>query len=115
MIVAMIAVRMVQMPVHKVIDVITVWYRRMSTVRSVYVTGVVAFAVVRDATVGIDVGHGDAVFIVVIFMGAVQVPVVQVTDVVTVLHGDVTAAGAVRVVVVLVDFVRHVQGLQFQV
>ncbi len=46
-------------------------------------------------------------FVVVAFMGAVQVPVVQVPDMVLVLNGYVSAARAVLVVVVFVDGVGH--------
>jgi len=50
-VVTVIPVGMVQVPVHQVVDVITVRYRRMPTVRTVNMIFIVAFAVMGDAPV----------------------------------------------------------------
>ena len=55
MVIAVITMGMMQVPVHQVIYVIAVGYRRVSTVRAVDVACVVSLALVRGATVGIDV------------------------------------------------------------
>ncbi len=106
-VVAVIPVGMMQVPFHQVIDVITVRYGRMSTVRAVNVVFVMTLAVVDDAPVRVDVRNRYDMLVVVIFMGAVQVPVVQVSNMVPVLNGHVTAVRAVLVGVVFVDGVGH--------
>ena len=102
---------MMQVPVDQVVDVITVRHRRMPAVRAVNVVRFVALAVVGDATVGVNARDLDDVLVVVVFMGAVKVPVMQIADMVSVLHGNVAAVRAVLMVVVFVDFVAHVSGL----
>ena len=114
-VVTVIPVGMMQVPFHQVIDVIAVGHGRMTTVRAVNVIFVVALAVVSDASVGVGVRDRDDMFVVVVFMGAVQVPVVQISDVVPVLDGYVTAVRAVLVVVVFVDGVGHDPNLPDQV
>jgi hypothetical protein len=54
-VVTVIPVGMMQVPVHQVIDMITMRHYRMPTVRAVNVIFVVAFAVVGDAPVGVGV------------------------------------------------------------
>ena len=110
-VVTVLAVRVMQVSVHQVIDVITVRYRRMPTVRAVDVICVVALAVVSHAAVGVGARDLDGVFVVVVFMGAVKVPVVQVPHMVSVLDGNVATVRAVLVRVVLVDIVCHVSDL----
>ncbi len=95
------------MSVHKVVDVIAMWHGRVTAVRSVHMIRIMSFAVMRHAAIRIYVGHVNSVFVVVVFVSTVQVPVVQVSHVVAVLNGDVAAARAVLVIVVLMDFVRH--------
>lgn len=107
MIVAMIAVRVVQVSVHQVIDVVAVRDRRMSAARPVDVFLVVTRTHVSDATVGVSTADLDRMFVVVILVGAVEVTVVKVADVVSVLNRHVTAARAMLVVVIFVNFVRH--------
>ncbi len=106
-VVTVIPVGMVQMPVDQVIDMIIVRYRRMTTVRAMNVVFVVALAFVGDAAVGVGVRDRDDVFVIVIFMGAVQVPVVQVSHMVPVPDRDVTAVRTVLMRVIFVDGVGH--------
>ena len=98
---------MVKVPSHEVIDVIAVRHSRMSAVRSVNVYCVVAIAVVSDAPVRICARDLDDMLVVVVFMGAMKVPVVKVSHMVPVPNRYVTAARAMIVFVVFVDGVGH--------
>ena len=106
-VVAVITVRMMQMTVDQVVDVITVRYRGVSAVRAVHVPGIVPLAVVRRAARGVDIGDLDNMFVVVIVMGAVQMPVMQIAGVVAVFDRNVTALRAVLVGMVLMNGVAH--------
>lgn len=108
MVVAVIPVRVVQVSVDEVVDVVPVRNRRVPTSGPVDVVGVVAGALVLRAALGVGRVDVDRVLVVVVLMRAVKVPVMEVTDVVPVLDGDVTAVGAVRVVVAFVNSM-HVQ------
>ena len=107
-VVAMIPMRMMQVPIHQVVDVIAVRYRGMAAARAMRVVGVVTFAVVGNAAVGVCARDLDDVLVVVVLMGAMQMPVMQVAHMVPVLDGDVAAVRAVGMVVIFVDFVAHV-------
>ncbi len=106
-IVAMVAVRMMQMPVYQVVDVIAVRHCGMTAIRAVHVIGVVALAVVRDASVRVRIRDLYDVLVIMVVVGAVKVPVVQVPNMVLVLDGYVAAVRPVLMVVILVDFVGH--------
>jgi len=106
-VVAVISVGMVQVPIHEVIDVIAVRYRRVPTARTMDVVFVVSLTVVGDAPGRIGVGHRDDMLVVVRLMSAMKMPVVEVSNVVPMFHSDVTAAGPVLMFVVLVDGVSH--------
>lgn len=78
--------------------------RGVAAVGAVDVGGVVAGAgVVGGAAVGVLVGDFEGVFVVVAFVGVVEVAVVEVIDVAVVLDGEVAAAGAVDVGMGFVD------------
>lgn len=106
-IVAVVPVRVVQVAVDQVVDVVTVRHCGVTASGSVHVVGVVTRAGVRPAAVRIGRAHRDGVFIVVVLVRAVQVTVVQVPDVIVVTDRDVATVGAVLVVVVLVDLVHR--------
>lgn len=106
-VIAVIAVGVMQMTVHQVVHMVPVGDCRVSAVRTMHVRRIVARAVMRHASVGIRPGDGYGMLVIVALMGAVQVTIVQVPDVIVVLDGDVPAAWAVRVVVVLMDGVGH--------
>jgi hypothetical protein len=64
MIVAMVAVRMVQVAVHQVVGMVAVGNRRVPTVRAVHVLGIVPTALVlRRAGVGIRRRNGNHVLV----------------------------------------------------
>lgn len=107
MVVAVITMRMMQVPVHQVADVVAVGNRRVSAVRAVNVVCIMAPAVVGGAAVGVGFRDRDGVLVVVAVMRAVEVPVVQVPHVVAVPNRDVAAVRAMLVVVVFVNVVAH--------
>lgn len=102
MVVAVIAMGMVQMPVDEVIHVIAMGYRFVPTPGSVHVTGSVPAAFVfGGACVCVRVADFDDVF----FNGAigvlmVQVTVVQVVGMAFVIHGGMTTLLTVLVLVI---------------
>jgi hypothetical protein len=98
MIVAMIAVRVMKVPVDQVVHVIAMGHSFMPASRSMYMALVVRAATMpRCATIGIGRWHFNLMFIDVIVMHMVQMPVMQVVDVAFVADGHVTAIGSVNV------------------
>ena len=105
-VVAMPVMRMVQMTVDQIIDVIAVRDRFMAAVRTVPVIGVVTvteMAIV--AIVRVRFRNLNPVFVIVVAMRAVHVAVVQVVDMVAVLDRRMPATRAVPVVRVFVRVV----------
>ncbi len=96
-----------QVSVDQVIDVITMGYGRMPTARAMNVIFVVAFADVMNAPGGIGVRDRYNMLVVVAFVAAVQMPIVQVSHMVTVFYGYMTTVRTVLVGVVFVDGVGH--------
>ena len=106
MIVTVALVRVMQMPVHEVVDMVAVGDGGMSAVRAVHVTGFVPVAgVVRRAALGVFLGNLQHAFVGVTFMRMVQVAVVQVIDMIAVNDAGMAAARAVDVGMVFVDSV----------
>ena len=98
----MIAVWMVQMPVNKVVDVITMrdWFVAASGAMDM-VRIVAAARVVRSAALGIGVIHFQSVFFnLSIRADVMHVAIVEVIDVISVLDACVFTIGAVLVIVV---------------
>lgn len=110
MIVAVVAVLMMQAAVDDVVDVITVRYGFMAATFAVNVAvaGVNRMAAVR---VGFIDAQGMFVVVAVVFM--VQVAVVQIIDVAFVFDGSVAAVCAVNVVMMFVGFTGHFSLLMF--
>jgi hypothetical protein len=102
-IVAVVAVRVVQVAAHDVVGVIPVRNRLVTAPRPVDVPGGVPAAVVRRCTTG-RVGGGDiqVVLVHMVAVRVVQVAVVQVVGVAVVLDGGVPAPRPVLMVVVVV-------------
>ena len=109
MIIAMVAVRMVQVAVDEVIDVIAVRDRLMAAAGAVYVVlRMPAARVLRRAVARILDRYVQSVFLDLAPLGVVQVAVVQVIDVIAVLDRGVAAILAVIVIViVLVMMLAH--------
>ena len=110
-VVTMTAVWMVQVGIHEVIDMVVVRYRFMAAIGAVNVSGLVTRGR-RSAAVGVSGADFDNVLIDVIAVRVMQMPVVQVIDMPVVFHSRVTAAGAVMMIVMRMNFVlAHNRGL----
>lgn len=100
MIVAVVAMRMMQVAVDEIVYVITMWNLRMAAIGPVNVSHRVAAAVmIRRTSIGIDRSHGQYTLINVVAMCVMQMAVVQIVNVAVVLDREMTTAGAVRVLV----------------
>lgn len=111
MIVAVVAVLVMQVAADQVIGVVAVGNRLMAAVGAVLVAALVfSAAMIRRAAFGIAVADADAVFVYVVAMHVMQVAVVQIIDVTVVAHRGVPAVGAVgvRMTFMGVVFLRHV-------
>jgi hypothetical protein len=107
-VVAVLAVRAVEVISNQVVGVTVVWHRLVSTSGSVLVLLVVfAAGVLRGAPGGIPVGGLDGALVDVALVAVMQVTVVQVVDMAGVLDGAMSAAGPVRVTMPLVLRVVH--------
>ena len=115
MVVAVVAVRVVQVAIDEVIDVVAMRYGFVSAAGAVYMSRFVAVAVmIWGADVRVGGADGDAVFIDVVVVRVVQVAVVQVINVAFVFDGGVTAIRAVLVFVVgVVRFVAAAAAVVF--
>lgn len=99
-VVAVIAVRMVQMTVDQVIDMVAVRHRFVAAAGSVRMSCAVAGTMMlRRAAVRVGGADGDHVLVDMVAMHVVQMAVVQEIDVAFVAHRSVTALRAVLVVV----------------
>ena len=100
MVVAVIAVRMMQVILHHVIDVISVWNLRMPAVWTVDVFAAVSATLMLWGTpCRVRRTDRDHVLVDVVVVEMMQVSIVQIIDVITVLHGHVAAARSVPVAV----------------
>jgi len=100
-IITVIAVRMVQVAVDQIIDVVAVRDRFVAAPRAMDMAGFVPRArVSRRAPVGILRRHLYDMFIDVTRMHVMQVTIVQIVHMITVLHGRMAASGTMLVVVV---------------
>ena len=111
MVVAVVTVRMVQMAIDEVIDVVAMRHRFVAAAGAMHVAVAV---MVGGADVRVGGADGDGVFIDVVAVRVVQVAVVQVINVAFVLDGGVAAACAVLVFVVgVVRFVAATAAVVF--
>ncbi len=103
MIIAVVAVRMVQMPVHEVIHVVAMRYSFVAAVWTMDVVRIVTTAGVRRSTrLGIRVAHWNDVFFDCSAISLVmEVPIVQVVDVPVVFDGRVATAFPMLMIVIL--------------
>jgi hypothetical protein len=98
MIVAVVAVRMLEVAADAVIDVIPVRNRLVTATRAVDMTHfVTAAAMIRGAAVGVVARDVDYVLVDMILMGVMEVTVVQVVDVAAMTHGGVATPRRVLV------------------
>ena len=117
MVIAMITMRMMQMAVDQVIDVIAVRYRFVSASGTVDVSRLVAAAtVVRCASFRIFRANLQPVLVDVITMWMVQMTIMQIIDVIAVPDSSMAAVGTMLVVMVcMMRFVasRHSDAPRF--
>jgi hypothetical protein len=100
-VIAVPPVRMMQVPVHQVIHMIAVRYGLMTAIDAVYMIGRVSRALVAHrAIVRIGAAYLDLMLIVVVPVVAVQMTVVQVVDVIPMMHRGMPAPRPVDVDVV---------------
>jgi hypothetical protein len=92
---------MMKVPVHQVIDVVSVRHRFMPAIRAVHMILGMSVSPAR-ATVRMSGVHGDHMFIDVVLMRMVQVPVMQVIDVSGMLDCGVSATRSVLMLMSLV-------------
>jgi hypothetical protein len=96
MVIAMVAMGMVQVPRYKVIDMITMRHGLVTTIRPMTMRRIVAGTVMsRCASVGIGSIHWQAVFFNTRCRHMVQMTVVQKIDMIAMLDSGVAAACAV--------------------
>jgi len=97
-IVAVVAVRMMQVSGNHEVDMVAVWHFGVPALRVMLVaTGVVVARVLRRARGWISATDADRMLVGVPRVNAVQVSVVKVVGMALVLDGSVAASGAVRV------------------
>jgi|YNPBryunderm2012_1023409.scaffolds.fasta_scaffold01680_9 hypothetical protein len=101
MVVAVVAVAVVQAAVHQVVEMVAVGHQRMAAAI------VTAPAHHRGAAIRVRLTHGDDVLIVVALVRVVQVTVVEIVYVVIVLDAQVPAVLAMHMGVVGMNGVGH--------
>lgn len=107
MVVAVIAMRMVQVPGNMIIDMIAVWHCFMTAARAMgMIRFVAAAAMIRGAAIRIAAGNADHMLVDMAFMRVVKMAVMQVVDVIAVAHGRVPAIGPVLMSVIRVVWFR---------
>ena len=107
MVVAVPIVRVVQVTADKIVDMIAMGDRRMSTIGSVLVGRIVFRTSVRRTGCRVCRANLQNVFVVVPIVVVVQMTIVEIIDVVLVTNRRVSAVFAVLVVVMLVNVVAH--------
>lgn len=104
MIVAVISVRVVQMPGHEIVDVIAVGHRLMPASRSMAMSGLILRSGFAGRTaVRVLFVDRNAMLIDVTLVRVMQMPVMQIVRVSFMVDGDVTAVRAVLVIVAGMD------------
>jgi hypothetical protein len=103
----MVAVRMMQVAVDQIVDMIGMRHRLMATVGAVLVAlGMAAAIVIRRAAVRIGRAHRDDVLVEMILVRMMKMAVVQIVHVPLMAHRGMAATNAVLVRMVVMDVVR---------
>jgi hypothetical protein len=101
-IIAVIAMGMMQMTVDQVVDVVAMRHRLMSAAGAMDVArGMAGAAVIRRASIGISLGNLDHMLVDVIPVHVVEVTIMEIVHMAVVADGRMTAAFAVNVAVAL--------------
>lgn len=102
----MITVRVMQVAVDQITNVVAMWDGFMSAAWAMNMSGLVAVTMmVGRAGVWIAVAHFDDVLVHMVAVGMVQVTVMEIIDVITVLYGGVPAAGSMLVRMIFVFWI----------
>jgi hypothetical protein len=110
-IVAVVAMRVMEVAVHQVIDMIAVRHRRMAAIGTVLMILIVAAAgMLRRAGVRVLRRDGESVLLDLVPLHVVQVAVMQVINVVLVDNAGMTA---IRAVLMGMSFVMVCHGISF--
>lgn len=100
MVVAVVTVRVMEVALYQVVDMVTVRHGLVAATRAVLMAGFVPAAVMgRRAADRVYAVHLEAVFVDMVLVRVMEVPFVQVIDMPIVDDRGVTAAGTVYVVV----------------
>jgi len=101
MVITMVAMRVMQVTVYQIINVIAMRDGFVPAARAVDVIGgVCAARVLRGANLRVGGGNGDDVLVHVVAMRMVQMPVVQIINMAVVAHRGMAAVRAVLMRVV---------------
>lgn len=106
--IAVARMRMVQVALHQVIDVVAVRHGFMTAIRSMRVPGGVSSARMAAGT-HVRIARADLqhVLVGVIAMRRVQVAIVKIIDMIPMLHSRVAAAGTMDMGMILVNIAGH--------
>ena len=97
-VVAVVAMRMMQVPVDQIVDVVAVRHCLVSASGPVLMPRLMTFAaVLRRAALGVLGRDLDHVLVDMVRVRVMQMPVVQIVDMIAVAHGGVAAARPVLV------------------
>lgn len=98
MTIAVTTMGMMQVPVHKIVNVVTVWHKFMSTGSTVSVSMIVPVAaMIGRASIRIDIANGNGMFLDLTVMDVMQVSIVEIVGVTFVRYSHMTTLGAMRV------------------
>lgn len=101
MVVAMVSVRVVQVTIDQIVNVVAMRNRLVSAAGTMDMVGLMARAAVNGrAAIGILLAHLDDMLVDVIAMRMMQMAVVQVVNMIPMPNGDVAAVGAVLMVMI---------------
>ena len=92
MVVTMAIMRMMQMPAHQVIHVITMRHRLMPTALAMHMPALMLLTNVRPATARVRLCYLDYMLIEMIAVRAMEVPVMQIISMITMANGRMAAA-----------------------
>ena len=109
-IVAMLAMGVMEMPIDQVIDVIPVGHGLVATIGAMDVGSIMATAgMIGCALLRVGLVDFKSMLVHVVTMRMMQMPVMKVVNVAIVPNGHMTAVGAMLVVMVLVLFAAHLR------
>jgi hypothetical protein len=101
MIIAVITVRMVQMAIDEIVDVVAMWDCFVAATGSMNMRSIMSgAAMVGRATIRVLVTRFNPMFINMIRVRMVKMAVVEIVHMVAVPDGNVAATGSMRVVVI---------------